>query len=260
MFGLTDRSILRVLNEKSKQEIPVTITYDPSASLSLKKKIPLAKIFACKGSGLMHKKILILDEDLCFLGSANFTPTSLRMHDNLVLGFSDPKAAHFLQKTSGYLKTTIGGQRVEFWHLPDLKGKALQDVRHLLRSAKKSIQIALFTLTHPTLTDEIIAAQRRGIHVTLVLDRTSAFGASYKASQALLKAGVDVLLSQGSQLMHHKFAWIDEETLLMGSANWTKAAFTKNRDCLLALHHLDESQKSTLTSLWRRIYHTAERH
>jgi hypothetical protein len=50
----------------------------------------------------------------------------------------------------------VGGQDIELWLLPDLRGKALTDLKFQLRRARKSIKLALFTLTHPDLCDEML--------------------------------------------------------------------------------------------------------
>jgi phosphatidylserine/phosphatidylglycerophosphate/cardiolipin synthase-like enzyme len=99
----------------------------------------------------------------------------------------------------------------------------------------------------------VIDAHNRGVKVTIVVDLHSGTGSSSKTVEKLKKAGVPVALSQGIQLLHHKFIYIDEQTLITGSANWTKSAFYKNSDCILALHRLNEEQKRFMTHLWRKI-------
>jgi phosphatidylserine/phosphatidylglycerophosphate/cardiolipin synthase-like enzyme len=205
----------------------------------------------------MHQKIMILDKEMVFIGSANMTRSSLKMHDNLVIGFVSKPVARFLEEhepyTPGYLKTMVGGQSIELWLLPDPRGHALTELRKKIRNARKSIQIALFTFTHPGLIDEVIDAHNRGVKVSIVIDMHSALGASLKAVEKMKKAGVPTSLSQGVQLLHHKFVYIDEEMLFTGSANWTKAAFYRNSDCILALHHLNAEQKRFMTKLWTQI-------
>lgn len=254
MFGLSDPAILNALSQKN---IPLKIFYDPNGSPNLYSTLPNAELIPVRGYGLMHQKILILDKDTIFLGSANMTTASLSMHDNLVIGFKSQKLAQFLiEKTplsTGYLRSMVGGQEIELWLLPDPRGHALQDLRKKIRFAHKSLQIALFTFTHPALIDELIAAHKRGLMVTLIIDMHSGLGASFQAIEKLKNAGVRVLMSKGLQLLHHKFILIDEQILLTGSANWTKAAFYKNSDCILALHNLDETQKKFMKTLWNRI-------
>lgn len=257
MFGLSDRAILSALMQKVSQDVPTTVYYDAGGSPKLRKILEGGDIHPVKSAGLMHQKILVLDDEMIFVGSANMTSASLRMHDNLVIGLVSRKIAHFLKEhkpfTNGYLHTLVGGQEVEIWLLPDPRGHALNDLKKKIRSAARSIRIALFTFTHPGLIEEVIQAQQRGVSVTVVVDMHSGLGASASAIDRLKKAGIRVLLSQGTQLLHHKFIYIDEQTLLTGSANWTKSAFYKNSDCFLALHNLNPDQKSFMNRLWRQV-------
>lgn len=257
MFGLTDRPILHALGKKIEAGVPTTIYYDTTGSAKIHKLLSGGKLYPIKQAGLMHQKILVIDGEMIFIGSANMTSASLRMHDNLVVGLMSHSMAKFLEEhepySSGYLRTMVGGQDVELWLLPDPRGHAFTELKKKIRSAQRSIRIALFTLTHPGLVDEIIHAHTRGVQVSLVIDMHSGLGASAKAVDALKKAGVPVRLSKGVQLLHHKFIYIDEKTLITGSANWTKAAFYKNSDCVLALHNLSSEQKRFMNRLWHAI-------
>ncbi|MBS0625474.1 MAG: hypothetical protein JSS32_05435 [Verrucomicrobia bacterium] len=263
MFGLTDPAILKAVGERARKGMPVNLYYDPKGTYKIQKYFSHAHLHPVSNTGLMHQKILVLDQEMVFIGSANMTTASLRMHDNLVIGFMSPKIAKFLQEktpySSGYMRSTVGGQDVEIWLLPDPRGHALNDLRKKIRAAHHSIRIALFTYTHPALIEEVIAAHKRGVEVSIVIDMHSGLGASAKGIQQLKEEGVKVSMSQGMQLMHHKFIWIDEKTLLTGSANWTKAAFYKNSDCFIALNNLTSDQKSFMKKLWRRLETEAKR-
>jgi phosphatidylserine/phosphatidylglycerophosphate/cardiolipin synthase-like enzyme len=257
MFGLTDTAILNTLIQKSKAQVETTIYYDPKASPNLLQLFPYNTIHAVAGPGLMHQKILVLDDEMVFIGSANMTLSSLKMHDNLVIGLASKPIAAFLKEKApyetGHIETFVGGQKVSLWLLPDPKGHALDDLKHKIRNATRSIRIALFTFTHPTLLDELILAHKRGVDVAIVLDAQSASGASSKTAAILKAAKIPTFINQGIQLLHHKFVYIDEQTLITGSANWTKAAFTKNHDCLIELQQLTDTQKEFLNTLWNRI-------
>ena len=257
MFGLSDSGMISLLSQKAAAQLKETIYYDPQSSPNVRSMLPRAEVHPIRGDGLMHHKIIILDDETVFLGSTNMTPSSLRMHDNLVIGFTSRAVAHFLldhlPTTAGHLKTLVGGQPLEIWLLPDPRGHALGELRTQLRTARHTIRAALFTLTHPLLVDDLITAHRRGADVSVVVDQRSGLGAGHKAVEALQAAGVRVRLSQGAQLMHHKFVWIDDDTLVTGSANWTKAAFCKNNDCLVTLSNLTAQQKELMKLLWTRI-------
>lgn len=263
MFGLSDPAILKALAKKTEERVEPTVYYDTNGSPNIYRMLgggcethPIRQV------GFMHHKVLILDGEMVFVGSANMTTQSLRMHDNLVIGLSSKKIAAFLKQkvpySIGHLRTAVGGQDVDLWILPDPNGNALAELKKSLRKAQRSIRAALFTFTHPSLADELLLAKKRGIAVTVVIDTHSGLGASAKTVAALQKAGIQVLFSQGVQLLHHKFVLVDDQTLVAGSANWTKAAFTKNSDCLVFLHNLTQEQRSFMNYLWNRIAKTSQ--
>jgi len=262
MFGLSDPSILKALQKKTNDLVDISIYYDLRGSSNLYPFLHACTLHAIRKPGLMHHKALLIDEKLVFLGSTNMTTHSLRMHDNLVIGLVNKQIATFLKEklpySSGHLQTFVGGQKIDLWILPDPKGHALYELKKKIRQSRQSIKIALFTFTHPHLVDELIAAHERGVTITIVLDMHSGLGASAKATDILKQRGIPVRFSQGVQLLHHKFMLIDDETLIAGSANWTKAAFTKNNDCLIMLHGLIPKQRSFMGRLWRRIIATSQ--
>lgn len=257
MFGLTDRSMLQAISKKIEASVPTEVFYDVKGSTRIHHFLQGGQIHPIQHTSLMHQKILVLDHERVFIGSANMTDSSLRMHDNLVIGLMSRPIARFLEEhkpfEGGYFKTRVGGQEVELWLLPDPRGRSLSELRRQIKTAQKTIEIALFTFTHPGLTDDLIEAHRRGVNVKVVVDLQSGLGASSKTVDRLKKAGVPIFLSRGIQLLHHKFIYIDRHTLFTGSANWTKAAFYKNSDCVIALHHLTPAQKKFMQKLWRQI-------
>jgi cardiolipin synthase len=251
IYALTDPVIKKLLHQKEKRGIAPTILFDPSASGRLEKRFAHAHPLHSKG--LMHRKILVVDGAQVFLGSANLTTQSLHMHDNLVVGLYHPPLAHFLkteEAPSSYF-FTIGGEKAELWLLPSKQ--ALQRTLEALYAAKKRIRIAMFTFTHPELVDALISLHQRGISISLALDFYTGRGASSKALKRLQDERIPISLSRGTQLLHHKWALIDDQTLIIGSANWTEAAFEENADCFLILHSLNHSQKKFMKKLWKTV-------
>ncbi len=51
---------------------------------------------------------------------------------------------------------------------------------------------------------------------------------------------------------------VDKEILVNGSANWTSAAFSKNDDCFVILHDLNDAQKNVIEELWKLARREAE--
>jgi cardiolipin synthase A/B len=252
IYGITDPEILAVISKKSFNNLPIRLEYDPSASAPLKKLLPSSiHLHPIKTSGLMHRKIALIDGAQVFLGSANFTPTSLHHHANLVIGIYHPELATFLEyptATSYFFK--VEQQCGELYLFPDPNKHGLSRILGLINEAKRKIMIAMFTLTHPEIGEALAHAKRRGVDISIAVDAYTARGASKKMITSLEKEGIKFFLSQGKELLHHKWAMIDEDILIMGSANWTKAAFNKNHDFLFFLSPLEERQIHFLNQLW----------
>lgn len=254
IYGLTDSDLLNLLEKKAQTPLPVHVEYDPTASLHLKNLLPSAALHPIKSKGLMHQKILVVDAETAYLGSANFTPASLHHHDNFVIGLHHKELAHFLLAPATNAFTfTSSTQQGQLYLFPDPEKQGYSHLLSAIKRAKKSIHIAMFTLTHEEIAQELIAAQNRGATVKIAIDYFTAKGASKKIIGALHQAGIHIYLSQGRQLLHHKWVWIDHELLGMGSANWTKAAFSKNQDFLLFLSPLHKDQNKFMHSLWEII-------
>lgn len=250
-FGLSDPSILGLLKKKEKEDVPMHIYYDKKASPALDKRIKGAK--SVKSKGLMHQKILVVDHKMVLLGSANMTQTSLSMHDNLCVGFISYEIAKFLEEktpfSQGHIASNVGGQPIELYLLPDKGTVALEKLRFLIQNAKTTIKVAMFVLTHPLLTDELIQAHKRGVSVIVACDSHCALGYGAKILEKLRREKIPVLVSTGTELFHHKHIYIDENILVIGSANWTASAFKKNTDCFLILYNLTPTQKKFLNKL-----------
>ena len=252
MFGLSDLAILEALEDKSKNGVNVKLFYDLRSSPMIEK--PSFQIEKYQKGGLMHQKIIVTDEKMVFLGSANLTSSSLSMHGNLLVGFYSPAMARFLTQKAPNSKGAcfrglVGNQSVELFLLPDIKKEAIASLLRMLRLAKESIHLAMFTLTYPVLINELIDAKKRGVNVTVIIDARSGMGIGSKTIAALKKAQVKVMLSSGIELLHYKHLIIDDKILVSGSANWTKAAFLKNRDCFFILRNLNKDQVVFLKNL-----------
>ena len=256
VYGVADPDILSLIGKKSLSGCEVIIEYDPSASANLPRLLPKeTSLRPSLSSGLMHKKIIITDAAHILIGSANLTETSLTQHDNFVIGLYSPLLGDFLRnpKEEKSLLFPIGVQQGEFFLLPDRNHLGMNRLKDVIASAKKEIFVALFTLTHPALIQSLIDAQARGVNVVVAIDYYSGRGSSKKAVELLKNQGVTVLLSRGQQLLHHKWALIDQNQLVMGSANWTKAAFSKNADFLFFLSPLLPPQHAYLKKLRKSI-------
>jgi phosphatidylserine/phosphatidylglycerophosphate/cardiolipin synthase-like enzyme len=272
IYALLDPQIVQALKEKSEAGIPVYIVSDARASPGLQQKLPQATVVrrVVEGQGLTHQKILIVDEQILLIGSANMTTDSLRVHGNLVVAMDNPGLAEALiakaksmDEDGGstpllHRETTVKNQHVELWVLPDDR-KATDRIISLIQSARKTIKVAMFTWTRQDFTQELIQAAKRGVKVETVIDRYSGKGASAKIVKTLSQAGIPIRLSTGKGLLHHKFAYIDNEILINGSTNWTNNAFKSNDDVFLVIYPLTTQQQNKMNQLWDVLQRQSEK-
>ncbi len=94
------------------------------------------------------------------------------------------------------------------------------------------LDAACYTFSLESVADELVAAQKRGVRVRVILDRGQG-AQTWTQGDRLLSAGVSVLVNTHSGLMHNKFLVADGASIATGSFNWTKAAIERNDENLV---------------------------
>lgn len=103
----------------------------------------------------------------------------------------------------------------------------------LVKSARRSIRFAIYSLTLPDVAAAIIDAHHAGLNVRGVADANTWNGSTSKLQQ-LADAGVDIRKWGGNyRLMHDKVAVVDGMRCAIGSYNWTAQAEKSNVECLV---------------------------
>ncbi len=235
-YAFTDLSVLSLLKKQAEKGICIHIHYDKKASPSLHfLENDNLHFHPTEGKGLIHEKLWIIDEKLLFIGSTNLTPSSLKMHDNLMVGLHAPPLAKALsERRPESLHLETNWATLHTYCLPSKQG--FEALLESLDQAKKEISLSLFTFTHLQIAEKLIQLHKKGVKINLKLDGATARGASKNIKKLFESKGIPVQTSQGLQLYHHKWATIDQKTHIIGSANWTKSAFIKNKDIILIIN------------------------
>lgn len=115
------------------------------------------------------------------------------------------------------------------------------------QKAKESIYISMFfaipgkEATHPVniLVNELIAAQKRGVKITFLLDRPASkdqvYTAHWKLVERLKKEGIDAKLDSFNIKNHDKLIVIDDRLIIIGAHNWTEPGLYKNIEAAVLL-------------------------
>ncbi len=274
-FTFSDEEIIHLLAKKAAQGVKVTLVVDRHLMDTIK---PYANRFTlltrATGEGHFHHKVMVLDEAIVWIGSANFSPDSLTLQNNTMIGLYNKTIARALldekdaiiglkkRSTTPFPPLEIGEQKVElllFPHIPyttenppeqTLNDYGKKRVLELIDSAKVSLRLAICVWTNQELVDAVIRAKKRGVDVQVILWKEIESGAT---PNMLRHAGIPVIQKPHLPLMHNKWMIIDEDTFYSGSANWSKSWFSRNDESALILNRLRENQRRYLIDYWNKL-------
>jgi cardiolipin synthase A/B len=184
-----------------------------------------------------HKKIIVVDDRIAYLGGINFTDHNFGWHD-VMLRLEHPAVVRLL--AADFLATWDGSSRRRTAafdgfeiHLLDGRDNAagFAPVLDLIARARRSIFVETPYLTFP-FTDWLAAARRRGVRVTVIVPEHNNWGRhrDYLAHVAM-RTGIDLLLYPG-RLTHLKAILVDDETLLLGSSNLEYLSYRLHHEVL----------------------------
>ena len=106
-------------------------------------------------------------------------------------------------------------------------------VVNMLRSCKKTLDIAIFTFTRDSLCNAVKEAFDRKIKVRIIADDvcSNMWGSDIRKLAAY---GIFIKTDNSQKYhMHHKFAILDERVVITGSFNWTAQAIKYNQENIL---------------------------
>lgn len=272
-FTLSDPEILLLLNQKANDGVDVTVVIDkehrlPILSLANNKIQILTR---SSGEGRVHHKILVVDEQYVWIGSANFTDSAFSSQENLMICVSSSELAHFLQREAevfrGIAKRdphtppvfTVREQTIRLGLLPHdgfppkkneefINKYSKELLLEIIQHAKHKIQISMMVWTDLELANAIKNAYKRGVKIEVL---AADFGGILPD---LIKAGIQVRVNPSLSFMHNKFMYVDNAILVNGSANWSKSSFTRNDESYIVLDPLKIEQQELLDSYWNYLW------
>ena len=104
-----------------------------------------------------------------------------------------------------------------------------QQIISKLGSAADTIEVAAYAFTNQNIAQSLLDAIKRGIKVSVVMDRSQTKGTQASIHDELQQAGAAIrLVSPPGGIMHDKFLIIDGKSLEWGSYNYTDRAENAN--------------------------------
>ncbi len=101
-------------------------------------------------------------------------------------------------------------------------------------SAKSEILIQAYSFTSTPIAKALLVARKRNVDVQIILDKSQS-KQSYSSYTFFQNQGISVYIDSAHAIAHNKIIIIDQETIITGSFNFTKAAEEKNAENLLII-------------------------
>ncbi len=139
--------------------------------------------------------------------------------------------------------------------------EALDAITDEINSARETIDVAVYDFTSRPLSKALVRAKKRGVKIRVILDRQANGPSNRYTKYTFLKNnGINVHFAiphiawNREGLMHNKFAIIDGDVVITGSANWTASAFKINDENVLIIHRADiaNAYEKEFQYLWER--------
>jgi len=127
-------------------------------------------------------------------------------------------------------------------------------IRGLLESAKRAVDICVYSITDDRIAQSVIDIHRKKIAVRVITDDEKARDLGSDVIQ-FAHAGIPVLVDDSPFFMHHKFAIFDDDVLLTGSYNWTRGAADNNQENLILTNdrRLVTAFRGEFDRLWKKF-------
>lgn len=239
-----------------------------------------------EGEGRLHSKVLMIDDRIIIGGSKNWSLLRSYAKWNDVVILHDAKGALVseFRRCFAAMAASAGfgpvsrfrpdkqplpadlpvARALMLFAAPGRQGEAIRAQLHgLVSKARRRIKLAMFSLNDIDLLRAVVGRLRRGrLEVEIVLDRHQHANLAHrkdgeaKALRDLISAleqGGHLRLSGAGPQLHHKLAVVDD-TVITGSANWTKAAWRKNHEAVVML----SPERGAAEPAWLQTY--LERH
>ena len=144
------------------------------------------------------------------------------------------QAVDAYQSTNSFTVPAAGTVEVAF--SPDEGSEHL--VIKVIDSARTSLDLLAYSFTSVPVVEALVRARHRGVRVRLVVDEKDNIsgdrsGKARAALGAMVNAGADVRTIRVYAIHHDKVAIADEETVELGSFNYSGAAAHRNSENVL---------------------------
>jgi len=253
MYDFTNRTIAQALIEAKARGVEVEVVTDDS---KIQEEIYLqlqdANITLYNDENphaLMHNKFLIVDQNIVWMGSTNFTYYAFYRNNEDTLRWESSSLALAYHETFNSLKAHQENHTLYQWEGVNLYFSPNSQIAHTIvetiAQAKESIYFMMYTFTNSDIAQALIEAKARGVEVKGIFDEGQDSYQTYSQYTPLLEQGLQVKLDANSYKLHHKMMIVDGNLTLLGSYNFTLSADEQNDENILFIQDENMAQEAT---------------
>jgi phosphatidylserine/phosphatidylglycerophosphate/cardiolipin synthase-like enzyme len=154
------------------------------------------------------------------------------------------------------LSAQQGPQDLKAFFSPN--GGCTQAVVEALNAAKRTILVQAYSFTSVPIAKALVEAKKRGVDVRVILDKSQRTE-RYSGATYLVNEGIPTYIDSAHRIAHNKVMVIDDQEVITGSFNFTKAAESGNAENVLLILHAPELA-AHYTSNWKEHLAHAEKH
>lgn len=219
LYNLTDKTIIDLMNKKASEGLSIDVSTDKKNKRKLIKQLDSSiRIHTPKKSGLMHEKIVHIDDEWVYISTGNATLESHVVDENISIVYSP-------------LWCKSEAIALSLYELPQHRSEVLNVIKSAIDEATLSIQIRMFYLTHKPIVNALINAAERDVEVSILCDKKS----SRYTIPLFENTNISPIYRNELGWLHSKICLIDQRLFFMGSLNWTKSGFKSNQENLLII-------------------------
>lgn len=129
---------------------------------------------------------------------------------------------------------TLNNTPIQVYFSPH--GNCTKIIIHCVDKAKSDILVQAYSFTSASISKALSNAYKRGLKVEVILDK-SQYREKSSSAAFLSTSGVPIYIDDRHAIANNKIMIIDQETVITGSFNFTKAAEENNAENLLIIRN-----------------------
>lgn len=145
-------------------------------------------------------------------------------------------------------------QEIEVYFSPN--GGCTEAIVKEIKCAKKNIKIQAYGFTSKPIAAALLEAKERNVGLDVILDKSNE-SEKYSIATLLENHGIICMIDRMPAIAHSKIMIIDEQVIITGSFNFTKAAEERNTENLLIIRNNQDLIKAYLKNFNNRLHESS---